>query len=82
MIFEKKNRKKLNEYSFASFLAIKKNTVTYTRKNKGHHACIYWYTLKRWCTLYRHSGTMTNTEDPDEMPHKAAYNKGLQCFLT
>ena len=25
--------------------------------------------------------TMTNSEDPDEMPHKAAFHQGLHCLL-
>ena len=25
-------------------------------------------------------GTMANSEDPDEMLHKAAYHQGLHCF--
>ena len=26
-------------------------------------------------------GTMTNSEDPDEMLHKAAFHQGLPCLL-
>ena len=26
-------------------------------------------------------GTMANSEDPDEMPHKAAFHQGLHCLL-
>ena len=26
-------------------------------------------------------GTFTNSEDPDEMPHNAAFNQGLHCLL-
>ena len=26
-------------------------------------------------------GTFTNTEDPDEMPHNAAFHKVLHCLL-
>ena len=26
-------------------------------------------------------GTLTNNEDPDEMPHNAAFHQGLQCLL-
>ena len=26
-------------------------------------------------------GTMANSEDPDEMPHKAAFHQGLHCSL-
>ena len=26
-------------------------------------------------------GTMANGEDPDEMPHKAAFHQGLLCLL-
>ena len=25
--------------------------------------------------------TMANSEDPDEMPHKAAFHQGLHCLL-
>ena len=27
-------------------------------------------------------GTMANSEDPDEMPHNAAFHQGLHCLLT
>ena len=27
------------------------------------------------------TGTMANSEDPDEMPHKAAFHQGLHCLL-
>ena len=26
-------------------------------------------------------GTLTNSEDPDEMPHNAAFHQGLHCLL-
>ena len=26
-------------------------------------------------------GIIANSEDPDEMPHKAAFHQGLQCLL-
>ena len=26
-------------------------------------------------------GTLTNSEDPDEMPHKEAFHRGLHCLL-
>ena len=26
-------------------------------------------------------GTMANSEDPDEMPHEAAFHQGLHCLL-
>ena len=26
-------------------------------------------------------GTFTNSEDPDEMPHNAAFHQGLHCLL-
>ena len=26
-------------------------------------------------------GTFTNIEDPDEMPHNAAFHQGLHCLL-
>ena len=26
-------------------------------------------------------GTLANSEDPDEMQHKAAFNQGLHCLL-
>ena len=26
-------------------------------------------------------GTLTNSEDPDEMPHLAAFHQGLHCLL-
>ena len=26
-------------------------------------------------------GTLANTEDPDEMPHNAAFHQGLHCLL-
>ena len=26
-------------------------------------------------------GTLTNSEDPDEMLHNAAFHQGLHCFL-
>ena len=26
-------------------------------------------------------GTLANSEDPDEMPHDAAFHQGLQCLL-
>ena len=26
-------------------------------------------------------GTFTNSEDPDEMPHNAAFHKGLHCLV-
>ena len=26
-------------------------------------------------------GTMANSEDPDEMPHNAAFHQGLHCLL-
>ena len=26
-------------------------------------------------------GTFTNSEDPDEMPHNAAFHLGLHCLL-
>ena len=26
-------------------------------------------------------GTLTNSEDPDEMPHNAAFHLGLHCLL-
>ena len=26
-------------------------------------------------------GTFTNSIDPDEMPHNAAFNQGLHCLL-
>ena len=26
-------------------------------------------------------GTFTNCEDPDEMPHNAAFHQGLHCLL-
>ena len=26
-------------------------------------------------------GTMANNEDPDEMPHSAAFHQGLHCLL-
>ena len=27
-------------------------------------------------------GTLANSEDPDEMPHNAAFHQGLHCLLT
>ena len=27
------------------------------------------------------TGTLANSEDPDEMPHKAAFHEGLHCLL-
>ena len=27
------------------------------------------------------TGTFTNSEDPDEMPHNAAFHQGLHCLL-
>ena len=27
------------------------------------------------------TGTLGNSEDPDEMPHNAAFHQGLQCLL-
>ena len=27
-------------------------------------------------------GTLTNSEDPDEMPHDAAFHQGLHCLLS
>ena len=26
-------------------------------------------------------GTLANSEDPDEMPHNAAFHQGLHCLL-
>ena len=26
-------------------------------------------------------GTLVNSEDPDEMPHKAAFHQDLHCFV-
>ena len=26
-------------------------------------------------------GVLTNSEDPDEMPHNAAFHQGLHCLL-
>ena len=26
-------------------------------------------------------GTLANSEDPDEMPHNAAFHQGLRCLL-
>ena len=26
------------------------------------------------------TGTLTNSKDPDEMPHNAAYHQGLRCL--
>ena len=28
------------------------------------------------------TGTFANSEDPDEMPHHAAFHQGLHCLLT
>ena len=30
---------------------------------------------------YRLTGTLVNSEDPDEMPHLAAFHQGLLCLL-
>ena len=30
---------------------------------------------------YLQTGTLANSEDPDEMPHKAAFHLGLHCLL-
>ena len=30
---------------------------------------------------YRLTGTLTKSEDPDEMLHRAAFYQGLHCFL-
>ena len=27
------------------------------------------------------TGTLANSEDPDEMPHNAAFHQGLHCLL-
>ena len=27
------------------------------------------------------TGTLANSEDPDEMPHKASFHQGLHCLL-
>ena len=30
-------------------------------------------------TMYRYLGTFADSEDPNEMPHKAAFHKGMHC---
>ena len=38
-------------------------------------------TLWRQDTLYPETGTFTNSEDPDEMPHNAAFHQGQDCIF-
>ena len=33
------------------------------------------------CYILNPTGTFSNSEDPDEMPHKAAFHQGLHCLL-
>ena len=30
---------------------------------------------------YRYTGTLANSEDQDEMPHKAIFHQGLHCLI-
>ena len=32
------------------------------------------------CILKPLTGTFTNSEDPDEMPHNATFHQGLHCL--
>ena len=32
------------------------------------------------CLLEIPKGTLTDSEDPDEMPHSAAFHEGLHCM--
>ena len=31
-------------------------------------------------SVYLPTGTLANSEDPDEMPHNAAFHQGLHCL--
>ena len=33
------------------------------------------------CILETQTGTLANSEDPDEMQHNAAFHQGLHCLL-
>ena len=33
------------------------------------------------CILETITGTLANSEEPDEMQHNAAFHQGLHCFL-
>ena len=41
------------------------------------HTC-HALTIYFGCRL---TGTLANSEDPDEMPHEAAFHQGLHCLL-
>ena len=57
-------------------------------KNKGYsstkylHFHVYRITQPIEDQKPLKTGTLTNNEDPDEMPHKAAFHQDLHCLMT
>ena len=53
-----------------------------------HEGTSYLYTKYYYATCvnpfhsgYQPIGTLANSKEPDEMPHKAAFHQGLHCLL-
>ena len=51
------------------------------RQYKSVQTIVLYITLNPLYTGYSKLSTLANSEDPDEMPHDAAFHQGLHCLL-
>ena len=54
--------------------------TSYTIYGSAYEIMVLRYTLSHYLTFCI-TGSLANSEDPDEMPHTAAFHHGLHCLL-